>query len=559
MARKVRRKDDATEDRLQSLRPMLGTFSRVTGLTATVCEEHRARMRAMAWKGTGAVVLPCDVIKRDPELERRCGESDLSHMRLAHQLGRYVIYECHAGMVDIAVPIPGSPTAACVLTGQVLPRPLSDEEREGLVRRLTTPTTTAARLRRAFAKTPFMPEWQIEAAAKLLAELVEYSLSPSAEPDATPLRTYVAGELLKRRQWHELEGIARLAGVQAAPKIAVAFTVPWPSWRGNVDWQGLNRARELIVADAPSALAVLEGDKLLVLYSELEGLQQRVVKLVDALRATGLQVAAGVGRPCDARRDIWESCQEAETALGYRFMTNDAVIFLETIGRKGERPRLIPAAARDIGLLVRLGNPSRAREVLHALTLELGREPHARPWVLDCSIEILALLVSELRDAGNRSDALPGILRHFVMAGYRANTLGELLSLLEWSVEQLISHSHSVPSQPADLAERVCDYVERHLAEPINLQRLCKETLFVSPTHFSRVFHKAKGMRFIDWLAARRIERATQLLATTEQSVASIASSCGYDDPRYFSRAFRKATGKTPSQYRQASGADASG
>jgi AraC-like DNA-binding protein len=230
----------------------------------------------------------------------------------------------------------------------------------------------------------------------------------------------------------------------------------------------------------------------------------------------------------------------------------DTVIFLETVEHKSERPRMIPAAARDIGLLVRLGNPSRAREVLHALILEVEREPHARPWVLDCSIEILALLISELRDAGNRSEALPGILRHFVMAGYRATSPGELLSLLEWSVEQLIGHSHDVSDQPADLAERVCEYVERHLAEPINLQRLCKDTLFVSPYHFSRIFHKAKGMSFTDWLLARRMERATHLLATTEQSIAAVASSCGYSDPRYFARVFRRALGVTPSQYREA-------
>jgi len=334
--------------------------------------------------------------------------------------------------------------------------------------------------------------------------------------------------------------------------------VSWPSWRGNVDWQGLNQARELVAAEIPSALAVVEGDKLFVLCCELDGVAQRVRKVVTTLRAAGLQVAAGVGRPCDGSREIWESCHEAETALGYRFLTKDAVIFLEAVERRSEYPRLIPAAAKDIGLLVRLGNPERAREVLSALILELGREPHARPWLLDCSVEILALLISELRDAGNRSEALPGVLRHFVMAGYRATTLGELVSLLEWSVEQLIGHVQSAPRRPTDLVARVCEYVEHHLAEPINLQRLCRETLFVSPYHLSRTFRKATGIRFADWLTARRMERATQLLASTEQSIASVAASCGYDDPRYFSRVFRKAVGATPSQYRQARAADAS-
>ena len=539
---------------MQSLKPMLGFYSRITGLTATICEERRGQLRPVAWKGTGAEMLPCDVIKSDPELERKCDQSDLSHMQLAHQLGRYVIYECHAGMLDIAVPIVGTPTKACVLTGQVLPRPLSDEERERLARRLTTRKTSTARLRKAFAQTAFMPEWQIEAAARLLDELVEYGLSPNTGPDPAPLKTYVAGELLKRRQWSELEGIAHLAGIEAPPQVAVAVKVVSPGWRESIDWQGLNRARELFAAEAPSALAVIEGDKLLVLYPELEGLEHRVRRLVNTLRAAGLQVAAGIGRPCDDSRHISESCHEAETALGYRFLTNDAVIFLERMERRSERPQLIPAAMRDIGLLVRLGNPARAREVLRGLVLELGREAHARPLVLDLSIEALALLISELRGAGNRSEALPGILRHFVASAHRATSVGELLSLLEGSAQQLMGHGNGAESQPNDVVQRVCEYAEQHLDEPINLQHLCKETLSVSPCHFSRLFHKAKGMRFTDWLLARRMERATQLLATTEQSVAAVASNCGYSDPHYFARVFHKVTGVTPSEYRQNGG-----
>ena len=48
-----------------------------------------------------------------------------------------------------------------------------------------------------------------------------------------------------------------------------------------------------------------------------------------------------------------------------------------------------------------------------------------------------------------------------------------------------------------------------------------------------------------------RIRNAQTLLATTDYSVANIASMIGYDNPMYFSRMFRKAKGMSPAKYRK--------
>ena len=54
-----------------------------------------------------------------------------------------------------------------------------------------------------------------------------------------------------------------------------------------------------------------------------------------------------------------------------------------------------------------------------------------------------------------------------------------------------------------------------------------------------------------DYLTRFRLTRAKEQLAHTDASVSSIAYSCGYQDPRVFTRAFRQEFGVTPASYRR--------
>lgn len=73
----------------------------------------------------------------------------------------------------------------------------------------------------------------------------------------------------------------------------------------------------------------------------------------------------------------------------------------------------------------------------------------------------------------------------------------------------------------------------------------------VSPAHFSRVFKRMTGMRVTDYVNAKRVMRAKELLAGTDESVARIAELCGFEASPHFYRTFRKITGTTPARYRR--------
>jgi len=99
-------------------------------------------------------------------------------------------------------------------------------------------------------------------------------------------------------------------------------------------------------------------------------------------------------------------------------------------------------------------------------------------------------------------------------------------------------------------------YVKENFCSPdISLISTAKH-VGMSAAHFSTVFSQTMGRSFINYLTAMRIERAKELLASTNQKLASIAMEIGYNEPNYFSHVFRKLEGITPKEYRSRMQAD---
>lgn len=92
--------------------------------------------------------------------------------------------------------------------------------------------------------------------------------------------------------------------------------------------------------------------------------------------------------------------------------------------------------------------------------------------------------------------------------------------------------------------------IDDGLGRDLGLSRLAKAAS-VAPSHFSRVFKQYSGMNVTDYVNAKRIIRAKDLLLHTEAGVAEIAERCGFESLPHFHRMFKKLTGVTPKGYRR--------
>lgn len=124
-------------------------------------------------------------------------------------------------------------------------------------------------------------------------------------------------------------------------------------------------------------------------------------------------------------------------------------------------------------------------------------------------------------------------------------------SLFYQFIDQVLKELHRKETEvkQTSVAVQVITYIQEYYVEPITLDSLA-EVFNFSAYHLSSLFKEYTGMSPIDYLIRFRLERATELLMTTEASVGEIAASVGYKDVYYFSRIFKKRKDVSPAHFR---------
>lgn len=83
-----------------------------------------------------------------------------------------------------------------------------------------------------------------------------------------------------------------------------------------------------------------------------------------------------------------------------------------------------------------------------------------------------------------------------------------------------------------------------------SINEICKSVSF-SRSHVQHTYKQLFGVSITSDIQINRIEHAKRLLSSTDMTVSSISSSCGYENDVHFMRIFKKTVGVTPSKYRQ--------
>ncbi|MGH9341074.1 MAG: helix-turn-helix domain-containing protein [Acidobacteriota bacterium] len=92
-------------------------------------------------------------------------------------------------------------------------------------------------------------------------------------------------------------------------------------------------------------------------------------------------------------------------------------------------------------------------------------------------------------------------------------------------------------------------FLENHYSEPIRVEDAAA-TVYMSQSHFMRLFKEITGQSFVTYLNHFRIEKAQYLLTYTDRSISEISQDVGFCDQSYFGLTFKNLFHMTPLQYK---------
>jgi AraC-like DNA-binding protein/ligand-binding sensor protein len=128
-----------------------------------------------------------------------------------------------------------------------------------------------------------------------------------------------------------------------------------------------------------------------------------------------------------------------------------------------------------------------------------------------------------------------------------------IVRLLSFFGEQLsaLTNQLVVEKQNAEppLVQKARDYIEKHKMEPLSLSAVA-QAAGSSVFHFCKVFHKATGVKFTDYVARVRLEDARTQLLNPNRRVSEVAYDVGFQSLTQFNRTFKRVFGQSPTQFR---------
>ena len=126
---------------------------------------------------------------------------------------------------------------------------------------------------------------------------------------------------------------------------------------------------------------------------------------------------------------------------------------------------------------------------------------------------------------------------------------GEMYSLLAVFMHYA-EHEEKEKAIQLTYAEKAESYIETNYSYPITVEEIASY-VGISRSHLFRSFQNYMNRSPKEYLTEYRIKQACRLLRETDLSVSAIAYSVGFENNLYFSKAFRKQKGESPSEYRK--------
>ena len=282
--------------------------------------------------------------------------------------------------------------------------------------------------------------------------------------------------------------------------------------------------------------------------------------LADRLRAClaadapAGSVVAGIGGT-HPPEELQHSYLEAQTALRAAEQSDQSIVSYIDLGALSPSQRRFPTEARDQFLLeFKHVHPDAARRRLQILLDQLALYTEGDTMAYRVRLqELLGTILAQREEQGGSKAAILTEAASCFTRLDRSESVDDLTDTLTETIERLLSHVEAPRVETTggnNPLQRAKAYIDANLVDDLKIDDVAARS-GVSTSQLQRLFRDTLGMPFSTYLTTSRMTQAKELLAGTDRSITEIAFDVGYNDSNYFSTAFRKHEGISPSQYRK--------
>lgn len=134
----------------------------------------------------------------------------------------------------------------------------------------------------------------------------------------------------------------------------------------------------------------------------------------------------------------------------------------------------------------------------------------------------------------------------------RDRSLTSTLCLIQWSAHYVNKVFDEIRDREKgkSVTDTMVDYIHNHYEENVN-RNILAEIVHLSPEYVGKIFKKEMGVGINEYLNQLRIQKAQNLLDSTNYKIIDIALMVGYDNMPYFSSIFKKTVGMSPAEYKK--------
>ena len=293
---------------------------------------------------------------------------------------------------------------------------------------------------------------------------------------------------------------------------------------------------------------VSSNQSLFVLFSEA---RERIEETLDMLFSIGKDCYEEfVMSVSSFHSDLTEGSAaylEADTAFDNRFLQdNNKIIRFEDVSLEDVGNVLPDSYLQKLRQALRSRDKAAVEQAVEDICMRMTKKSPSLPMFRLLYNDIIHVLISEWKAENTGLESI-----------YNVFTLSQCLTIQDFNDLLCEACSLIIETKPDENVDRsrVVEEAVLYMKENFSKSELTMSSLadylHISSVTLAVEFKNKMGIRPSDYLANLRMERARELLVSTDMLIREISRSVGYEDDHVFTRRFKKYTGKTPGQYRE--------